>query len=74
MLSPLIKREGAGRAMPGFEGRSLSPLEFIYMITEEMEDDFWPESIFSWFPCQFVIATFHSLGLNLCLAFTYCKR
>lgn len=60
--------------MPVLENRSLSPFKFIYMIIEEIEDYFWLESIFSWFPCQFVIAIFHLLGLNLCFVFTYCKR
>lgn len=57
-LPPLIKREGGGKAMPVFEGRYCSPLEFMYMIIEEKEDDFWPESILSRFTCQLVIAFF----------------
>lgn len=66
LLSPLIKREGEVRD----EGRSLLALEFFYIVLEEVEEDFLPESIFSWFPWQFVETIFHSLYLNLCLAFT----
>lgn len=32
---------------------------------EKVEDYFWPKSIFSWFPFQFVIAIFHLLRLSL---------
>lgn len=60
--------------MPLFEGRCLSVLEIYLYDHRRVEDDLWLESIFSCFPCQSVIATFHSLGLNVCLSFTYCKR
>lgn len=42
-------------------------LQFIYMIIEEMEIDFWLQSIFPRFSWHFVIAIFHSLGLNICV-------
>lgn len=32
---------------------------------EKVEDYFWPKSVFSWFPFQFVIAIFHFLRLSL---------
>lgn len=41
---------------------------------EKVKDYFWPKSIFSWSPFQFVIAIFYLLCLSLCLAFTYFKK
>ena len=46
-LSTNKKRERGGKAILIFKARSLSHLEFINMTIEEMENDFWTESIFS---------------------------